>query len=53
MLTVQNIMDWAGVWNSCVPAEDDIPKFEMVSFRNGKADIRIKFSSENYVMCMI
>ena len=53
VLTVQSIMDWAGVWNSCVSPEDNIPKFEMASFQNSKADIRIKFSSENYVMCMI
>ena len=49
VLTVQNIMDWAGVWNSCVPVGNTIPKFKMVLFQNGKADIRIKFSSENHM----
>ena len=50
VLTVQNIMDWAGEWNSCVP--DGIPKFKMVSFQNGKADIRIKLSGKSSAYCI-
>ena len=41
-LTVEQIMEWAGTWNSS--DFQSVLKFEMVPFQ--QADIRIKFSSK-------
>ena len=50
MLTLQNIMDWARVWNS--PLVDSIPKLKMIEIQKAgsKADIRVKFSSKNLLV---
>ena len=45
-LTVEKIMEWAGVWNSI--DVHSVPDFETVAFH--QADIRIKFSSM-YHLC--
>ena len=44
--TVEEIMEWAGVWNSI--NVQSVPDFEIVAFH--QADIRIKFSSM-YHLC--
>ena len=46
-LTVEQIMEWAGEWNSS--DLHSVPQFETVS--SHQADIRVKLSSKHCIMC--
>ncbi len=50
LLNVQNIMDWAGAWNS--PTHPNIPKFKKTDDQD-KADIRVEFIGGHAIYIII